>query len=63
MVNVDPVQFLVATVAVRPASSIPLPTPNIPINREPSTESIHLEWINANAPFLPKADLDAQGVS
>lgn len=60
MVNTDPVQFLVATIT-KDSSLINSIDPHKPY-AEPGLVSIDLNWINANAPFLTKAELDAQGI-
>ena len=55
MVNTDPVQFLIATITLSRDNPKLLPMPF-------HIESIELNWVNTNTPFLPKADLDAQGI-
>jgi hypothetical protein len=51
MVNTDPVQFLIATVTLNRDKLMPF-----------CIDSIEINWVNTNTPFLPKADLDAQGI-
>lgn len=66
LVDVTPCQFLVATVRYYADLSRPaiteegVMTPPLPSNHP---QSIHLEWVNSNTPFLPKDELDINKIS
>lgn len=64
LVNTTPKRFLIATVSFYPRA---LPK-SIQMSENPvvadmsAPETIHLEWIVADVPFLPKYTLDAENI-
>jgi hypothetical protein len=71
LVNSSPIQFLTATITLPLVDIIQAdPTtgirPNVPPVYAPDTKnpsSLHLEWTNANIPFLPKDEVDKLGLT
>lgn len=71
LVNSNPVQFLVATetfttidaTPINPETGQKFDIPPVLVLDVINPVALHLEWIDANIPFLPKDVLDSQGVS
>lgn len=71
LVNSSPVQFLIATITYPMVDITPInPSTNkkldVPIVFGPdfsNPSNLHLEWTDANIPFLPKEEVDKLGIT
>lgn len=70
LVNSSPVQFLVATetfttmdiTPINPETGKKFDIPPVLILDTKTPINLHMEWVDANIPFLPKDVIDAQGI-